>query len=146
MLSPLKNIYLADDDRDDAELFQEALSEITSGYSLNVFTDGRALIDAVVVADVLPDIIFIDVNMPRLGGLDALCELRENAALRQVPVIIYSTSSSMAYVSKAHEGGANFYFVKPSDFTSLCSQISHFLFLDWDNYITPELGGFLLQA
>lgn len=146
MLLP-KNIYLADDDRDDVEFFTLALEEICSKCSLDVSGNGEELLHKLQAAATLPDIIFIDVNMPRIDGLSALEVIRKMPALDPVPVIVYSTSSNRVFISRAFENGASYYFIKPVSFDSLKEHIKKLLETDWENYATPnQLNQFILNA
>lgn len=146
MLLP-KNIYLADDDRDDVEFFTLALEEICSKCSLDVSGNGEELLHKLQAAATLPDIIFIDVNMPRVDGLSALEVIRKMPALDPVPVIVYSTSSNRVFISRAFENGASYYFIKPVSFDSLKEHIKKLLETDWENYATPnQLNQFILNA
>ena len=146
MLLP-KNIYLADDDRDDVEFFTLALEEICSKCSLDVSGNGEELLHKLQAAATLPDIIFIDVNMPRVDGLSALEVIRKMPALDLVPVIVYSTSSNRVFISRAFENGASYYFIKPVSFDSLKEHIKKLLETDWENYATPnQLNQFILNA
>lgn len=146
MLLP-KNIYLADDDSDDVEFFTLALEEICSKCSLDVSGNGEELLHKLQAAATLPDIIFIDVNMPRIDGLSALEVIRKMPALDPVPVIVYSTSSNRVFISRAFENGASYYFIKPVSFDSLKEHIKKLLETDWENYATPnQLNQFILNA
>jgi len=142
-----KNIYLADDDRDDVEFFTLALEKICSKCSLDVSGNGEELLHKLQAAATLPDIIFIDVNMPRVDGLSALEVIRKMPALDSVPVIVCSTSSNRISISRAHESGANYYFIKPVSFDSLKGHIKQLLEMDWEHYTIPDqLNQFILNA
>ncbi|AWH85776.1 response regulator [Flavobacterium album] len=144
-----KNVFLSDDDLDDVEFFQIALSEICGQCTLTVSYDGAELLDQLVVCtdDSNPDIIFLDVNMPKVNGLEALEAIRETPRFREVPVVVYSTSSSDHFISDAHRLGANYYFVKPSTINALREQISMFLSFDWKKYVFPtDRSKFLLGS
>lgn len=146
MLQP-KNIFLADDDRDDVEFFTLALEEICSSFTLNVSGNGEELIHNLQTATPPPDIIFIDVNMPRMDGLSALEAIRKMPALDSVPVIVYSTSSNRLSISRAYENKANYYFIKPVSFESLKAHIKQLLETDWESYNIPnQLNQFILNA
>ena len=146
MLQP-KNIYLADDDRDDVEFFTLALEEICPNCTLNISGNGEELIDNLRNAGVPPDIIFIDVNMPRLDGLSTLEAIKKMPALDAVPVVVYSTSSNRLSISRAYESGANYYFIKPVSFGSLKDHIKQLLEMDWGLYTIPnQLNQFILNA
>src|SRR5690348_7641633 len=107
-----KNVYLSDDDLDDVEFFQIALSEICDTCSLTVSNDGAELLKQLIACtdSHTPDIIFLDVNMPKVNGLEALEAIRNAPRFRSVPVVVYSTSSSDHFINDAHRLGANYYF------------------------------------
>jgi len=131
MIEP-KNVYLSDDDADDRDFFSEALFELSKNHKLTISTDGAELIAQLEKPPVpLPDIIFLDINMPKKDGMQSLHEIRKNRMLGNVPVVMYSTTANPDYIEKAHNLGANFYFVKPSDYNSLKKRIASVLSIDW---------------
>jgi CheY-like chemotaxis protein len=148
MLLQRKNIFLADDDSDDVTFFSEAINEICSACNLTVFCNGYELVKLIKEGNAsTPDIIFLDVNMPKINGLEALAFIRTIEAYEAVPVIIYSTSASFNHITLARDTGANHYFIKPSDYVSLREQIKKLLDTDWQTYKMPEqLEEFVLQA
>lgn len=114
------NILLADDDTEDRELFAEALQESGINYNLKTFENGKQLVDYLSSPDkVIPNILFLDLNMPLLSGLESLKIIRANTELDNMPVAIYSTSSSENDKNSTFESGANIYLSKPSDFSQL---------------------------
>jgi CheY-like chemotaxis protein len=72
-------------------------------------------------SDTLPDYIFVDLNMPRMGGLQFLKEIKQTETLKHIPVIIYSTSSNPGDIAKTRELGAVSFVTKPSRFSDLCN-------------------------
>lgn len=118
-----QNVYLADDDCDDADFFREALYEICPKCNLTVFCNGEELLDNLRSGVAVPDIIFVDVNMPRMDGITALQAIKDLPAIKGIPVIIYSTSANNAHIAKALEYGASQYLVKPSNFIKLRDNI-----------------------
>jgi CheY-like chemotaxis protein len=130
-----KNIYLADDDCDDVEFFKDALNEITFDFHLTISSNGQELLDTLHSSSLLPDIIFIDLNMPIMDGFEALSLIKTNEVLNSIPTVIYSTSSNMNHITKAYELGASSYFKKPSDFKSLKNELEKVLLIDWKNFI-----------
>jgi CheY-like chemotaxis protein len=114
------NILLADDDTEDRELFAEALEESGLDYNLKTFENGKQLVDYLNLPNQeVPNLLFLDLNMPLLSGLESLKIIRANTALDSMPVAIYSTSSSENDKNNTFQNGANLYISKPSDFSQL---------------------------
>jgi DNA-binding response OmpR family regulator len=105
-------IVLTDDDSDETLFFTEAIQEINRNIYLRSFPDGEKLLSWLETTDELPDVIFLDINMPLLNGFEALQELRKVERNRNIPVIVYSTSSNHTDVTKAYDYGANLYLCK----------------------------------
>lgn len=116
----IKNILLADDDQDDVELFEHAVSEFCDTINLIVAANGVELLRLLSVKP-KPDVIFLDLNMPRKTGKECLVEIRNNPEYNQVPIIILSTSSQQSEIDFCLEKGANHYIIKPSSFTGIIS-------------------------
>lgn len=113
-------ILLIDDDSDDRALFREALEEISPETLCVTEGDARkALIDLYDPAVQLPNVIFVDINMPRISGWDCLMDIRANESTKDIPVIMYSTSSHEKDVEKANQLGASCLLTKPEDYCQL---------------------------
>jgi CheY-like chemotaxis protein len=111
---------LADDDADDKTLFCEALAEIDPGIVCHTASDGKeALAILSERQNDKPNIIFLDINMPVMDGWQCLGKLKEHSAHRDIPVIMYSTSSYQRDIEQALEKGAFCFFTKPSDYREL---------------------------
>lgn len=117
MLPLLLHILLADDDPEDIELFEEALREISTDAILTTTSNGARIL--AMLRQVTPDIIFLDINMPGMNGLDCLRGIREIPSLRKVPVVIYSTAASEAGILEAFTLGANRYIKKPASLAAI---------------------------
>ena len=85
-------ILYADDDKDDREFFSEAVRSINHTYKLIEARDGRDAIQIVYQSDQIPDVIFLDINMPLLDGFETLVELKKNSRLRITKFVMYSTA------------------------------------------------------
>ena len=114
------NLLLADDDMDDCMFFKEALTELPIKSCLRTVNDGEQLMQLLTAnQDNLPDILFLDLNMPRKTGYECLSEIKLNNKLQQLPVIIYSTSLNQEVANLLYEKGASHYIRKPGDFSKL---------------------------
>jgi len=102
------NIALADDDEDDRILFMEAMDQISIRTNLSIFTNGQELMDYLLLPEViLPQLIFLDLNMPIKNGMQCLNEIRKHGRLKDLIVAIYSTSSSEKDIEETFVKGAN---------------------------------------
>ena len=143
----IMNIVLADDDEDDRLLFDEAITEIDVKTKLSLFNDGKALMDYLVLPEtVLPEIVFLDLNMPIKNGMQCLNEIRKHDKLKELCVAIYSTSSSEQDIENTFVNGANVYINKPNSFSALKKAIDKVLKINWQ-YHTSALNrdNFLLR-
>ena len=113
-------ILLADDDADDRLFFKEAMEEINSDTFVSFVNDGSQLMYFLNQPGIrLPNIIFIDLNMPVKNGMDCLKEIRTNDRFKDLLVVIYSTSGSDHDVQQALVHGADVYIKKPNNFSDL---------------------------
>lgn len=127
-----KNIYLADDDEDDRLFFQEALHEVCDDSYLTMACDGRELMNMLVIPPVpLPDVIFLDLNMPIKNGFECLKEIKNDIRLKQLPIIIFSTALQEEAVAQVYNDGAAFYIRKPDNFSNLKKILLKVLQIDW---------------
>jgi CheY-like chemotaxis protein len=111
---------LADDDRDDAELFSEALVTVNPAIKFHHVEDGQEVFQFLMNSKIdKPDIIFLDLNMPAMSGWQCLAKLKNDTALKNIPVIMYSTSSNPREKEIAMELGALGFVTKPTDFNVL---------------------------
>jgi len=134
------HIMLADDDEDDRLFFKEAFEEVKIKYDITTFSDGEQLMHYLnEPANSLPDIIFLDLNMPRKSGMECLREIRQNDRLKKISVAIYSTSSSEQDIEDTFVAGANVYIKKPNDFNMLKKVLSDVVHINWQ-YIVDGLN------
>lgn len=111
-------ILVVDDSAEDILLLEEAMQEYGLDASLETAGDGEQALRQL-RAEPLPDLVLLDLNMPRRSGREVLEEVKQDAALRSLPVIIFSTSSSPSDVEDCYDRHANSYLVKPIDFDGL---------------------------
>lgn len=116
----MRKVLLIDDDIDDGGLFREALEEVDASTHLDFFDDGKAALLALANGHVLlPEVIFLDINMPSINGWDCLHEIKKINSLANTPVIIYTTSSTSHEKVKANNLGAAGLITKPDDYNQL---------------------------
>jgi CheY-like chemotaxis protein len=106
------HILMADDDKDDFLILQEAAEK--AGEKLQLSYAGNWLELWRFILKTLPDILFLDINMPVKDGIECLQLLRKERKYDKVPILIYSTSISKADIDSAYRNGANYFIVKPS--------------------------------
>ncbi|MEJ7767998.1 MAG: response regulator [Chitinophagaceae bacterium] len=112
-------IWIADDDFEDFQLIKRILEEDKINVHLSHVEDGQYLIDILkaqskyITFGELPNLILLDLNMPRKNGLEVLKELKEHKVLCRIPIIIFTTSKTIKDIEKAYELGASCYVTKP---------------------------------
>lgn len=116
-------IILTDDDEQDQEFFRDALQESDIDAELYTASNGRTLLELLKTFSAkntrLPDIIFLDLNMPVMDGRETLKVLKSSPDFASIPVIIYSTSNSIIDVNECYRNGANLFITKPCDFDQI---------------------------
>lgn len=115
----IRNFFLADDDRDDTDLFGEALKKIDKEIVFHSAANGKELIEKLHTTNTKPEIIFLDINMPEVDGWESLRKLKQHEMLREIPVVMYSTSSAYIDGHRAIKSGAVCYLEKPASFVKL---------------------------
>ena len=112
-------IFLLDDDLEDTEIFQEVLSFIDPTIQCSTAENGRDALEKLSRVTFIPDLIFLDLNMPRMDGKECLRKLKENLILRNIPVIIYTTSSQSKDIEETMGAGAIKFITKPLNVNDL---------------------------
>lgn len=140
-------ILLADDDEDDVFFFKDAFLEIKIKTEVNSVKDGDALMEYLNSPNnPVPHVLFLDLNMPKKNGIDCLKEIKQNLRLKDIAIVIYSTSASDEDIEETFVQGANVYLKKPSNFNTLKKVLSQVISINWQ-YQTSGLNrdNFLLQ-
>jgi len=147
MNKPTYNLLLADDDEDDCAFFKDALDDLRLSVSFNTVADGVELMEYLSDNSPgnLPDILFLDLNMPRKSGFECLSEIKLIDKLKNLSVIIFSTSLDMNVVDLLYEKGAIFYIQKPGDFSKLKKVILDALTITRNMAEQPTRDNFILQ-
>lgn len=141
------NILLADDDEDDRMIFTEIVAQMEEDIHLRTVSDGQQLLQLLSERAVpLPDVIFLDLNMPSKNGKQCLKEIKTSPSLRHLPVIIYSTSAAEKDISDTYKQGASLYIQKPSNIKGLKKTLTDVLSIDWSNgHLSVDEDNFLVK-
>ncbi len=146
-LASTLEILLVEDDQAHAELIIRCLENHAIENRIHHLTDGEAALDYLLQAAQegghRPQIILLDLRLPRIDGLEVLRQVRSNRAFDGIPVIVLSTSKDDADVKKAYSHHVNSYLVKPLDFatfTKLLDDVGYY-WLQWNHFPGRILGG-----
>ncbi len=132
--SPIK-CFLVDDDEDDQEIFFMALQELDKSIHCVFADDGvKALEKLRGDNSFLPNYIFIDINMPRMNGVECLQEIKKDSRLKLVPVFMFSTSADPQIMARAKELGASSFIVKPPSISTLSQLLGSLLNLNMSSH------------
>lgn len=130
------DILLVEDDPGDVELTKEGLQTAKMLVNLHVVEDGEKALrflkkEAPYSEAVRPDLILLDLNMPRKNGQETLQEIKADPSLRSIPVIVLTTSEAESDIARCYDLGANCYITKPISFeafTKVVAMIEEFWF------------------
>lgn len=118
-------VLIADDDQEDCELFHEAIHDIDPMIKCWTARDGKQCLNVLMKELILPpDYIFLDINMPLMNGKDTLIEIKKNTKLRDIPVVMYSTTSDTKEIQSYYKLGAHDFLIKPNNFNKLVEALS----------------------
>jgi len=132
----LMEILLVEDNLGDIRLFQEALKEIALENNLSVVRDGAQALNFLRRQNMYrdaprPDIILLDLNLPRISGHEVLAEIKQDKSLKRIPVLVLTTSQDKNDIQISYELHANCYITKPSSLKRLAEiagEIENFWF------------------
>ena len=123
-------VLLVDDDPEEVDLMSQALERLK--FRAEVIHADHYLNLTESLSEQKPDIIFMDINMPAVSGIDCLKSVRSNKTYENIPVIMYSTSNNHADVENSFKHKASLYVVKPDSFTKLISALEKVFSFDWN--------------
>jgi CheY-like chemotaxis protein len=140
------NILLADDDADDCLFFKEALEGASVPTHLTTVPDGEHLMHLLKnETHGQHDVLFLDLNMPRKNGFECLAEIKLNSKLKQMPVVVYSTSFEKEVVNQLYQNGAQYFIRKPAEFSQFKKIILQTLkMLARENNTQPAIEDFVI--
>ena len=131
LLTPIviiMKLFYADDDSEDREIFCDAIRQINPEIKVVLSKDGQEALEILNADEQLPDFIFLDINMPRMNGIECMAKLKSNVHLRSIPIIIYSTTSSSSEVKKMIMLGAEEFIPKVYSVEKLVESLQNVLF------------------
>jgi CheY-like chemotaxis protein len=126
---PIQHILLADDDMDHALIFGKVLKKEYPSIDVSYVRDGEHLLSFLRQNTV--DLLFLDLNMPCKSGYECLQEIRRDPALKELPIIVYSSSAHLSDIQKSFIHRADFYVVKPFNSEHLKTALQTILSLNW---------------
>ncbi len=112
--APALRVLFVDDDPDHAVLITRAIKESDKTAEIQTASDGTEALALLRSAEDAPDLVLLDINMPGLSGLDVLARIKEDAALKRLPVVMLTSSELSSDIARAYELGASGYISKPS--------------------------------
>lgn len=132
-MSKKLHLLLADDDQDDRFFFNKVLKALSIPTQFSSVEDGEQLMDFLSAGNMpLPDVLFLDLNMPRKNGSECLSEIKKNDKLKNLPVIMYSTSMHEDVADLLYANGAHFY-IRKTNIIELQKVLQFILTEIWEN-------------
>ncbi|QMW02795.1 response regulator [Spirosoma foliorum] len=113
------NVLIVDDDEDDQFLLKTAFEQDSPLFNLRFANDGTDVLENIDRTDFLPDLVLLDLNMPRIGGFEVLSHLKNSPHYRHVPILILTTSDNEEDINRSYELGANTFLIKPTQHQGL---------------------------
>jgi CheY-like chemotaxis protein len=130
-------ILVVDDDHEDVDLLREVLFEIDSSIRFLTAVNGKQALEVLHHCKVLPDFIFMDLNMPCMDGKQCLARIRETPQWKHIPVIMCSTSKALRDIEETKNLGAAYFLTKPTSFDAFKTAITYIISA---NHTIPELS------
>ncbi len=127
----MNKLLLIDDDEDDHFFFKDSIESINPTLHCETATNGKIALNKLKASASLPDLIFLDLNMPVMNGFEFLTQFKKENALNKVPVGIFTTSNSIRDKELAKDLGAIFFLTKPNDLKILQKKLQQILSADF---------------
>lgn len=144
MMNDDMTIFYVDDDAEDLDFFRDVVQSLDRKINLFTHDSGDEMLDALKNPPPSPQVIFLDLNMPGKNGFELLGELRGEERWKNIPIVVFSTSSDDANVEKSFNMGANFYLPKQTSYADFKKSIDHTLTINWNNF-EPNASNFLYR-
>ncbi|MDB5192163.1 MAG: response regulator receiver [Segetibacter sp.] len=139
------HIAIVNDDEDDNLILKDVLETISNNISLRFFHDG---FDLLANADEvqIPDLIFLDIVMPKMNGIDCLKRVKHHALLKNIPIVIYTGVHNEDIIKDCFDSGANVFIEKSVTYAGTRRLIEKVLSVDWKNKDVPEQHQVLVEV
>jgi CheY-like chemotaxis protein len=137
----LNSVVLADDDADHALLFGRVLDQVDPSKKLHIVRDGQELLSF--LTQQVPDLLFLDLNMPARHGLECLWEIRQTLRLKDLPVVVYTSSTQMTDIQRSYLHEADLYMVKPFNSVHLRNALELILSMEWKKQYSAQKHYFI---
>lgn len=132
-------IVMIEDDQDDQDIFREVFNELNYKNEIVFFIDGELALEYLIQSKEKPFIIFSDINMPKLNGMELRAKIHENEDLRlkSIPYLFFSTSAEQQHVVDAYSKSVQGFFIKPSNFNDI-KQTMQTIIEYWQKCVSPN--------
>jgi len=132
-------IIIIEDDLDDQEILGNVFIELNYDNEIVFFADGTKALDYLTNTEVEPFIIFSDINMPKISGLELRAKVHENEDLRlkSIPYLFFSTSAEQQYVVNAYSRSVQGFFIKPTEYNEI-KDVIHTIVTYWNKCVSPN--------
>jgi CheY-like chemotaxis protein len=134
----MKNILLVEDDEDDAIFFIDVVKEINNSLNVHQAKNGREALEKLHEMVILPDLIFMDINMPVMDGFECLKQLKSQIHLKQIPVVILTSFNKNSEPKFSKAFGASFFLSKPTTLLLLKKKIRNMLNLNFLHVVSQR--------
>jgi CheY-like chemotaxis protein len=132
----MNRVVLADDDPDHGLLFQIVLKQVDPSKNLTIVKNGEELMNLLNIY--IPDLLFLDLNMPCKNGYECLFEIRQRSELASLPIVVYSSSTEMTDIQKSYVHKADLYMVKPFNSIHLRNALESVLKMEWIQHYSNQ--------
>jgi CheY-like chemotaxis protein len=140
-------IFYAENTEAERLLFREAFNDLPEAVNITIANDGIDAVSVLSIPNYHPDLIFLDLLMPFIDGIECLREIRLDKKFDDVPVIMFSISSYEKDIKTAYEAGATLYILKPFNVTHQAALMKKMFVINWQEYLPkPPLEKFLFKT
>ncbi len=141
-----KSILVVDDDQDDRDILRSAIEKIDKEIVMYEVSDSKNIIEDISKLGCIPEVIFLDINMPKMNGKECIKILFEDSRFKDIPKIMYSTSDSNRDIIETFELGANYYLQKPTSYQLLIRILKSIVNKELELYSPKGLDQYFLNA